>query len=183
MGRPPKPFSVISTEGKSHRTKAELEQRKKAEDALLTGLILKERREVKSSEKAHEEFVKVNKALKKIGKNDALFEGVINRYCILKAECEAFMEKREMFDQRARKLEQERDELIADGNMTYKEYYKTLASLQNQIISIDRQIQTKRRMMLDIEKECLMTIQSGLRSIPKNGNSAKEDPLIEALHG
>lgn len=182
MSRPPKPFAVITAEGKSHRTKAELEQRRKSEEELLTGIVLKEHPEVKNSERAHREFVKVNKALKKLGKNDALFEGVINRYCILKAECEEFEEKREMFDRRARELEQMQGMLIKNEEMTYSEYYKTLTSLQNQIVSIDKQIQAKRKMLLDIEKENLMTIQSGLRSIPKK-ESKESDPLRSILNG
>ena len=49
MSRPPKPFSVLKSEGRSHRTKSELEQRRKGEEALLTGVPIRERPEVKSS--------------------------------------------------------------------------------------------------------------------------------------
>ena len=38
MARPSKPYTVIKSEKKSHRTKAELEQRKRGEESLLTGL-------------------------------------------------------------------------------------------------------------------------------------------------
>ncbi len=183
MSRPPKPFAVLKSEGKSHRTKAELEQRKKAEQELLTGISLKESKEVKESEKAHEAFTKVIKVLKKIGKNDALFEEVINRYCILQAEEWEFKEKRETFYRRADELERMRDVLIEEHSMTYAEYFRTLVSLQNQITSIDKQIQVKRKMMLDIEKENLKTIQSGLRSIPKKEDKGETDPLRSVLNG
>ena len=50
MPTPSKPVNVIRLEGKSHRTKRELAEREKAEEQLLTGKILKERKEVKDSE-------------------------------------------------------------------------------------------------------------------------------------
>ncbi|MBE5875658.1 MAG: hypothetical protein E7290_02070 [Lachnospiraceae bacterium] len=180
MGRPSKPFSVISTEGKSHRTKAEMEQRKKAEEELLTGVSLKERKEVRENDRAHKEFMKVNKLLKKINKNDALFEGVINRYCMLVAECEEFEQKRESFYQRAQKFEEKESQLIESG-MSYAEYYKMLGSFQSQVTAIDKQLQAKRKMLMDIEKENLMTISGGLRSIPKKTNENEEDPLKKIL--
>lgn len=183
MSRPPKPFAVIASEGRSHRTKAELEQRRKAEEELLTGIPLREREEVKSNPRAHKEFTKINKILKKIEKNDALFEMVINRYCILVAECEEFEEKRETFYNRMLKFESMEESLIENKEMTYSEYYKMLNGFQNQITSIDKQIQSKRKMLMDIEKENLMTIQSGLRSIPKKENKGESDPLRDALNG
>ena len=67
--------------------------------------------------------------------------------------------------------------------MTYSDFYKMLGDFQKQIVSIDRQIQVKRRMIMDIEKENLMTIQSGLRSIPKKEDKGGSDPLTAALNG
>lgn len=183
MSRPPKPFEVLKSEGRSHRTKAELEQRRKGEEALLTGVPLRERPEVKNSARAHAEFQKINKLLKKIDKNDALFEGVINRYCILVSECEEFEGKREQFYAQMKKLEAMEYRLIGDKEMTYSEFYKTIGGLQSQIVSIDKQIQVKRRMLMDIEKENLMTIQSGLRSIPKKEDKGEKDALIAVLNG
>ena len=45
MPTPAKPVSVLEAEGKSHRTKAELEKRREGENALATGTSLKERPE------------------------------------------------------------------------------------------------------------------------------------------
>ena len=81
MPTPPKPHIVLLNEGKSHRTKAELEQRKKEEEALVTGEKLKERKETRQSPVAHKEFRRIIKLLEKIQKNDALYEPIINRYC------------------------------------------------------------------------------------------------------
>ena len=44
-GRPSKPVAVIRKEGKSHRTKAEMNAREKCEAALATGNPIKEKEE------------------------------------------------------------------------------------------------------------------------------------------
>jgi hypothetical protein len=62
------------------------------------------------------------------------------------------------------------------------EYTKSIDRLSRNIISIDKQIQTKRRMLFDIEKENIMTIASALRSIPKEVKK-EENPLLKALNG
>ena len=51
------------------------------------------------------------------------------------------------------------------------------------MLSIDKQIVSKRKMLLDIEKENVMTIASALRSIPKKDNSKEENPLLRVLRG
>ena len=50
MPTPNKPAVVIRAEGRSHRTKAELELREKGEAALATGEPMKARKEVWSFE-------------------------------------------------------------------------------------------------------------------------------------
>lgn len=175
MPTPPKPIVVLETEKKSHRTKAEKEQRRKAEEALLTGQAMREKPQVKKNDTAHKEFLRIKKLLEKIDKNDDLNANVINRYCLLYAECIDFEEKREAFYRRAEELEG-RSDIDLDMN-----YYKTLATLQSQVISIDKQIQAKRKMMLDIEKECLMTVAAALRSIPKKPAEEEEDPMQQLL--
>lgn len=176
MSRPPKPFTVLKAEGKSHRTKAELKQRRQGEEALLTGEALKERPEVKANAIAHKEFLRLNKLLKNIEKNDAIYESVINRYCLLQAECVEFEEKREKFYKQMDDLEEKSDE------MEYKDYFKLQSEMQKNIISLDKQIQAKRKMLFDLEKENVMTIASALRSIPKKEEKSS-NKLLEALNG
>lgn len=176
MGRPSKPYSVINGEKKSHRTKAELEARKEAEEALASGTKMKERQEVKKDEVAHKEYMRISKLLKSIEKNDDLFGACINRYCQLYAECKDLEQKREVFFQRAQKLEEREDEIFAKEEMSMKEYYSLLSSLQSQVIACDKQVQAKRKMMFEHEKENIMTVAAGLRSIPKNEKS-EDDPL------
>jgi len=165
MPTPPKPVSVLRLEGKSHRTKAELEQRAAAEAALLTGVSMREWPEVKADPVAHKEFVRIRRLLKKIGKDDALHENVINRYALLRSECMGFEEKRERFAARLNQLEDEWES--GDSGMKPFDYFKLLAAMQGQVVAVDKQIQAKRKMLLDIEKENIMTIASALRSVPK----------------
>lgn len=173
MARPSKSVAVIEDEKKSHRTKAEKEARKAAEQGLTSGVKLAEQPKVRADKTAHAEFKRVNKLLQKVGKNDALYEGIINRYCLLKAECADFEAKRQLFSDNL-------DRLINDGGMEPKEKYRLEAQMQASIIAVDKQIQSKRKMMLDIEKECAMTVASALRSIPKKVE-AERNPLLEAL--
>ncbi|SNR85870.1 hypothetical protein SAMN05446037_100156 [Anaerovirgula multivorans] len=182
MPTPPKPFSVLTNEKKSHRTKAELEQRRKGEEALSTGTALKERPEVKDNPTAHKEFLRINKLLKQIKKNDAIYEPVINRYCMLQAECKDFEEKRESFYRDLQELTKDKESRIESEEMSLSAYYRMKNNLQNTIIALDRQVQSKRKMLLDIEKENIMTIAAALRSIPKKVDESK-NPLLEALKG
>lgn len=176
MPTPPKPADVIILEGKSHRTKKELRQRKKAEEDLLTGNELKEAKEVKGNKLAHKEFLRIGNLLKKIEKNDDLYSGVINRYCMLSAECKEFEEKRETIFRRQQELEER------SGEMEFTDYLRMQNDLSKMLLSYDRQVQAKRKMMFDIEKENIMTIASALRSIPKK-QETKKNALREALGG
>lgn len=180
MPTPPKPFTVLSSEKKSHRTKAELKQRKQGEDALATGVALKERSEVRSNPVAHKEFHRLNKLLKSISKNDAIYEAIINRYCLMTAECKDFEEKRESFYRDIQELTSDKGRLIASEEISLSQYYKMKNNMQTTIINLDKQIQAKRKMLLDIEKENIMTIAAALRSIPKKEDKPA-NKLLEAL--
>lgn len=179
MPTPAKPFKVLSIEKKSHMTKAQMQLRKEGEASLSTEFNMKERKEVKRNKVAHKEFERVKKLLENIEKNDALYENVINRYAMLMAECYEFEEKREKFYDDMEKLEDEYEE---NDDFTIKEYYTLVNSIQKNIIDTDKQIQAKRKMLLDIEKENVMTIASALRSIPKKEDE-KDNPLLKVLRG
>ena len=174
MGRPSKTADVLKNEGKSHRTKEELEERERAEKSLMTGQKIRKFPEVSGNKIANKEFNRVKKLLEALGKNDDLYSNIINRYCLLKAECNEFEEKRERFYKDLERAEKAAD----DGKIETKEYLRLINSIQRNVIDIDKQIQNKRKMMFDIEKENLMTVASALRSIPKK---APKDPEVEAL--
>lgn len=189
MPTPPKPFSVLKSEKKSHRTKKELKLREKGEAALATGVAIRERPEVKNNPIAHKEFLRVNKLLKNIGKNDAIYEPVINRYCLLQAECDGFEKKKDEIYNLIEELKDTFYSLVdeLDGKDKAKELRKfssEMASLSGSMIAIDKQLQSKRKMLLDIEKENIMTITSALRSIPKKVDTeSSKDKLLRAING
>ncbi len=188
MPTPAKPISVIKMEGKSHRTKKEKERREKEEAKLLSGTILKERKDVRANPVAHKEFLRIEKVLKKIEKNDAIYESVINRYCILQAECADLETKREkiydlIFDLEE-SFEKSADEMDPkERAFTLIEFSKNMAKLGATMIACDKQVQAKRKMLLDIEKENVMTIAAALRSIPKKEKEEEEeDPMLFLLN-
>ena len=72
--------------------------------------------------------------------------------------------------------------MVDNKEMTWKEAFTIEANMQRNLMSMDKQIQTKRKMLLDMEKENVMTIASSLRSIPKKVEK-KKNALMEALGG
>lgn len=193
MPTPTKPFKVLTTEKKSHRTKAELKMREEGEKALSTEIELKERKEVKQNKVAHKEFKRIEKLLKNIGKNDAIYEAVINRYCLLQAECTNLEKERAELYVLIYELKEEQksitEQLVEDyGDVSeicdYRlEYAKQIAKMMSTMSTIDKQIDSKRKMLLDIEKENVMTIASALRCIPKKDNKEEDNPLLKVLRG
>ncbi len=186
MPTPPKPYTVIKSEKKSHRTKAELSARKRGEENLKTSGTFKERAEVKRNPVAHNEFKRLKKILSEIDKNDAIYEAVINRYCILQAECVEIEERRESYQELLTEVRQAIKKLNESDKESYimelTEITRSMATISGQIGACDKILGSKRKMLLDIEKENIMTIASALRSIPKNAEKEK-NPLLAALEG
>lgn len=187
MPTPCKPVSVLMSEGRSHRTKKELALRENGEAALATGRPLKVRREVKGNPAAYKEFKRVSGLLEMIGKNDALVEGSVNRYCELTAEVLDLVAKRDEFSkgitelQEAYEADTQAHPDISDRIIPAMEYFNTLAKMEGNLLSLDKRIQDKRKMLLDIEKENIMTIAAQLRSIPKKENDEEEDDPMAKL--
>lgn len=137
-----------------------MEKREVEEQALLTGIRMRESADVKADETAHNEFKRVKKILTAVGKNDALYEAVINDYCRLEADIVRY---RELLD-----------ELTADTEVRGEERYKLIAAY-------NRQIEKYRKQRREIEKENGMTIASSARSIPKTV-SREPNPLLGILN-
>lgn len=157
MGRPSNAADTL----KKHVTKEEMEQRKAAEKAALTGFPLRESEAVSKDKIAHEEFLRVCELLTAVGKNDAMFEAVINDYCSYKSDISRYLKLRKKI---------EKDKTIPSATR-----YKLL-------LDCDRQIEAYRKKRFDIEKETGFTVASSLRAIPKKPQ-AKNNPLLEALGG
>lgn len=186
-GRPSKPAAVIEAEKKSHRTKAELEARKNAESGLLSNKKLQERKEVKENKTAHAEFQRVSKLMKAIGKDDALYSSGINTYCLLYAEIGNLHEQMKTLDETGEMLRETFGHLVDDPERAIDpeeiiQFEKAFTRLISQRLNISAVIDKKRKMMLDIDKENVMTISAALRSIPKKPEK-KENALMAALRG
>lgn len=173
MPTPSKPFVVLAAEKKSHRTKAELEQRKEAEESLITGKHMNMWPEVKVDDMAAKEFKRVRALLGKIGKDDALHEGVINRYAMLRSECSRY----ELLMARLDEDYKEAVRAHRDSEIGFIEYMQLSQKISANINAADKQLQSKRKMLLDIEKENIMTIASALRSIPKKVEKKTESGI------
>ena len=159
MARPSKAAGVLESEGRSHRTKEELETRKAAEQAALTGKRMREAPEVSRDTVAHAEWLRVRQLLEKAGKGDALYEAVINEYCLAKADITRYMQ-----------LRQE----IQLAEMEAADRLKLM-------LECDKMIEKYRKKRFDIEKENGMTIASSARSIPKKA-AREENPLMKILN-
>lgn len=172
-GRPSKPLALV----KGHRTKAEKAVREKAEKDLFTGSVLKEWDEVKTNEIAHKEFLRIKNLLKAVKQDDDLYGAVINIHCKLKSEESEMLKAKEQFI----KTLEEAEENISLTEMKWSEIVKLKVSIQDQILKCDKQIMDKRKLLLDISKENIMTIQSALRSIPKKEEKKQESAMAAFL--
>lgn len=188
MARPAKPTSVIQLEGKSHRTKRELISRRQAEDKMMTGDGISKFPEVRENRKASMEWDRVVGILAKIEKNDKMYETVINRYCLMLAECREMEKNKKTIEKCIRDLTKLfKENVIRDMDAESKaewtlEFSKEMVKLSNTLIKYDREIDKKRAMLLTIEKETGMTLAAMLRTIPKKPEESV-NPLLEALGG
>jgi septal ring factor EnvC (AmiA/AmiB activator) len=177
VGRPPKAHGVIQIEGKSHRTKAELEQRRKGETALATGASIKMTPEVARSPAAAKEFRRLKKLYKTIGQDEALIEGIVNRHCQLHAECAELEARMAELGEALAALRERR------GEMEPKEHIELLGQLNARMDSADRLLMGKRKMLNDIARESLMTPAAILRGVPrKPPRDAAESPMEQFLN-
>lgn len=171
-GRPTKPLALVQ----GHRTNAEKKVRQEAENNLLTGVKLKESAEVKANPAAHKEFMRLKKLLRSINKDDDLSGWAINTHCQLVGEI-AWLEDTK------RKLHveiEQADYLFELGaERDYKAHSEAKERVMKLIMSCDSKIMQKRKMINDIGRENLLTIQSALRSIPKKPE--KKESKMSAL--
>lgn len=171
-GRPPKPLQLVQ----GHRTKAEKAVRGKAESELLTGVTMKESPEVKVNPIAHKEFTRVKRLLRSIKKDDDLYGNIINTHCLLVAEIKEMESTRAQFLKTLEEFEAHADEMSSTEQLQMK------MRLQGQILSLDKLLMAKRKMILDISKENIMTIQSALRSIPKTPEKQEKSKMASFLN-
>ena len=158
-GRKALPAAALKSAA-GHRTRAEIETRAAAEKALLTGKRLVESADVKRDKVAHAEYKRVSELLAVIEKDDALYSGVVNRYCLLASEAAYYKAQ-------------------IDDLKTQAEATKDKLGLMRQITTIDSTLAAKRRDMLAIEREMCLTLAAALRAIPKQPE--KEDDALKDI--
>lgn len=165
MSTPPVPIGI----NKKHMTIAEKKARMRSEAELLTGSAIQEWPEVRENKTAHKRFFKTKNLLASIGKDDALLEPIINRYCLMLAECDE-MEKMCIG------IKADMAELIKPtGDMDFLSLLEQKQTLGGMYIKYDQAIQTKRKMLLDIERENGMTLLSQIRSTIKKPPAERQD--------
>ena len=151
-GRPSKPVDLILLEGnKDHRTKAQLEYRKQAEQALYTGFTFKESKKVKDNPVAHATFRRLKKLFAKISFVDGLDEQMINRYCLETAEVEGLEKLLERMNEDVGKCEDEKDRI----------------KLYDAIKGVLSTLHRKREMLLKLEDRLFLNPASRVKAVPK----------------
>ena len=85
----PKQIALV----KGHRTKAEIELRKANEASNITGIRMQEQPETKNDPIAHKQFKRMKLLYSLIGKDEALYEASINRYCMIYSEVAGFEQR------------------------------------------------------------------------------------------
>lgn len=148
---------------------------------MLSREKLFERKSVREDSEAHKEYLRVRKLLDKIGKADALYGAVLNRYCELYAETVAYAARMKELNGIIDSLSEKFNALENVGYEEISAFGKQLTRLIGQVNSMDGLIMQKRKMMFDIEKENCMTVSSAIRTIPKSAAKTEENPLLKLL--
>lgn len=163
----PKPISLV----KGHRSKKEIAQRENAEAQLLTGEKMKPWDETKGNAIAYKYWKRLCPLFASIEKDDALMEPVLNRYCAILAECEQSQTEEKQLREMQVDLDNHKSEMELDAYLTH------YLSISRQIATVQSKLDGKRRMLLAIEKDNLMTLVSQMRSIPKKVEEKKAEGI------
>lgn len=165
-GRPSKPVQLLKIEGKSHRTKEELEHREKMEKSLYTGTTFKESTAVKEDPIAHKEFLRLKKLYKSIQYVDGLDEQVINRYCMMVSQEKAMQKFIEKMNEDIDRCEDFSDRL---------NLYKTISGATAKLVQV-------RNMLIKLEDRLFLNPTARIKSIPKTPTEEKKNsPMADFL--
>ena len=170
MARPSSSVDTIS----KNMTAEERAARAAAEQAALSGIKIRKSAEVKADPVATKEFNRVIKLLDAVGKNDAMYEAVINDYCMYKSDITRY--RKYIVD-----AEKDLDAVYDIDDMESSERYQLKNKIRSEIASHDKQINTLQRKRFEIEKETGFTVSSALRNIPKKP-ATKTDLLGDILN-
>jgi FAD/FMN-containing dehydrogenase len=160
------PIALIDN-SRARKTKAEIAARAAWEKSLSTDEHMRMPRSVKANKEAAEHWKRLLKILGSVGMNEAFYENVLGRYCLLLAEHDQLAEERTKRQAAVDELYARKDEMEA------KDFFELLQSLAAMVDATDRKIVKKRDQLLAIEKENLLTVQGKLRAIPKKPEEKK----------
>ena len=130
---------------------------------------------------------RITEILDRIDKNDRTYETVINRYCLMLAECRDMEKLKKTIEKSIKNLIKAfKEQVLAEVSPTEKaelliNFTEQMYKMSATLIKYDREIEKKRAMLLAIEKESGMTLAAMLRTIPKEPEKAA-NPLLEALN-
>ena len=166
MARPPKALAQVE----GHLTKAQRETRENAEKQLSSDEKIEMSAAVKKSKVAKDLFKRVT--------DDAFYEPVINRYCVMTAECETLEHDLQRTEELLDTLEDRRED------MEFTDYVQYAGQLMATKQKITAGLDKKRAMLLQIEKENVMTVMGKLRAVPKKApeEELEEDPMMYILN-
>ena len=158
-----KPLSLVQ----GHRTNAEKNARASGEKALTTTEKMRMPKSIKDDKAAAAHWRRLYKILGTVGMDEAFYENVLGRYCLLLAEHDELSAERRRRQTDVDALRGRQDEMDAE------EYFELLKTLLGMVDAVDRTITKKRDQLLAIEKENLLTVQGKLRAIPKKPEEKK----------
>jgi phage terminase small subunit len=156
-GRPSKPVDLIVLEGKSHRTKEELNARRAAEAEMRVEGELKASKAVRASSIALAEFKRLKALYEGIAFVGALDQAILNRYCLALAMLEDLRGT-------ARQMQDHLDALSEEGNELDAQ---TLCALYRSIASVIGKIQAQEKQLRAYEDRLLLTPAGRIRAVPK----------------
>jgi len=182
MGRDAKPIDLLVLEGRKHLTKAEIEQRRKAQIKTGTSKLTCPEYVLKDP-KALEKWQEIKKIYKDVDFVSSGDIGLLGRYCM------TFSEYHEMLDsyQRIKEIHYDSSELDEFLNGTYmdedeeKRYfsYKVKKQLRDMIsigaiLSIEKAVNQKMDMLLKMEDRLFLSPLSKVKNVPKPKEKPQE---------
>ena len=160
-----------------HRTKAEKALRQAAEEQMNSGKTITPGPVLLEDAAAAAYYDRVIQLLDEVDLNEAFYENVITRYCLLLAETDRLTRER-------RDTGEDLERLRAEGrDMPLTDYIKGINALTGVADAQDKALAKKRDQLLAIEKENLMTVQGKLRAIPKQPEKGPPTGLGALLAG
>ena len=151
MGRNAKPVELLLMEGKSRKSKAELERRRENE-IKLTNNKLVANPQVKRDKRALKEFKNLKKLYEDILFIGALDSYLVNQYCLSVSELDDFVSLLHSYREKAR------DENLEDDERT---------KLLEKILTIDMEIRLKRTEIMKMGDRLYLNPVSRTKNLPK----------------